>query len=208
MGSCLRRNHRKFFTTRNAPRSSADGFRRTTLTLIRPTGLLCKTFIAQRQHHFRKVPVPDIELDALFGYIYLPHHDEGESVTHRGLIGAVLYAKDLDCLVEFYSSVAGIEPRSVEKRFAVLGAGPSQFVIVRIPEHIADTIEIATPPEPREDTPLKLVFGVEDIAHARNRAAELGGAINAAEREWEFEGAKVCDGYDPEGNVFRLRQTD
>jgi len=77
---------------------------------------------------------------------------------------------------------------------------------VRIPKRIADTIEIATPPEPREDTALKLVFSVEDIAHARERAAELGGAVNAMEREWEFEGARVCDGHDPEGNIFQLRQ--
>jgi predicted enzyme related to lactoylglutathione lyase len=128
-------------------------------------------------------------------------------MTHRGLIGAVLYAKDLDRLVEFYSSVTGIAPRSVDKGFAVLGASPSQFVILRIPKRIADAIDMPAPPEPREDTPIKLVFGVEDIAHARDRAAELGGAMNAAEREWEFEGAKVCDGYDPEGNVFQLRQT-
>jgi predicted enzyme related to lactoylglutathione lyase len=127
-------------------------------------------------------------------------------MTHRGLMGAVLYAKDLDRLVEFYSSVAGIEPQSIEKGFAILGSRPSQFVILRAPKHIADTIVIATPPEPRKDAPLKLVFGVDDIAHARDRAAELGGAMNAAEREWEFEGAKVCDGYDPEGNVFQLRQ--
>jgi predicted enzyme related to lactoylglutathione lyase len=137
-----------------------------------------------------------------------PQHElEGESMTHRGLIGAVLYAKDLDRLVEFYSSVAGIEPEAIENGFATFGSGPSRFVIVRIPKRIADTIDIATPPEPREDTPLKLVFGVEDIAHARHRAAELGGGINAAEREWEFEGAKVCDGHDPEGNVFQLRRT-
>jgi predicted enzyme related to lactoylglutathione lyase len=127
-------------------------------------------------------------------------------MTHRGLIGAVLYAKDLDRLVEFYSLVAGIEPQTIEKGVAILGSRPSQFVILRIPKRIADTIDIATPPEPREDTPLKLVFGVEDIAHARQRAAELGGAMNAVEREWEFEGAKVCDGHDPEGNVFQLRQ--
>jgi predicted enzyme related to lactoylglutathione lyase len=127
-------------------------------------------------------------------------------MTHRGLIGAVLYAKDLDRLVEFYSSVAGIEPQAIEKGFAVIGSRPSQFVILRIPKRIAYTIDIATPPEPREDTPLKLVFGVEDIAHARERAAELGGAMNSVEREWEFEGAKVCDGHDPEGNVFQLRQ--
>jgi len=127
-------------------------------------------------------------------------------MTQLGLIGAVLYARDLDRLVEFYASVAGIEPQTVEKGFATLGAGPTQFVIVRIPKRIADTIEIATPPEPREDTPLKLVFSVEDIARARERAAELGGAVNAMEREWEFEGARVRDGHDPEGNIFQLRQ--
>lgn len=68
---------------------------------------------------------------------------------------------------------------------------------MRMPKRIAETIEIGTPPEPREDTPIKLVFGVEDIAHAQSRAAELGGAMN--ERGWEFEGIKVRDGHDPEG---------
>jgi predicted enzyme related to lactoylglutathione lyase len=128
-------------------------------------------------------------------------------MTHRGLIGTVLYAKDLDRLAAFYSSVVGIELQQTEAGFAVLGCKPSQFVIVRIPRRIADTISIATPPEAREDTPLKPVFGVEDIASARARAAELGGAIYSVEREWEFEGLKVCDGHDPEGNVFQLRQT-
>jgi hypothetical protein len=30
--------------------------------------------------------------------------------------------------------------------------------------------------------------------------------MNAVDREWELEGAKVCDGCDPEGNVFQIRQ--
>ncbi len=127
-------------------------------------------------------------------------------MTHLGLAGAVLYAKDLDRLVRFCASVAGIEPLTIEKGFATLGSGSRQFVIVRIPKHIAETIDIATPPRPREHTPLKLVFSVADIADARARAAELGGALNAMEREWEFDGAKVCDGHDPEGNIFQLRQ--
>jgi predicted enzyme related to lactoylglutathione lyase len=105
-------------------------------------------------------------------------------MTLRGLIGAVLYAKDLDRLVEFYSSVAGIEPQGIEKGFAILESRASHFVILRIPKRIADTIEIATPPEPRENTPLKLVFGVEDIAHARERAAALG-------RRHECRGTRV-----------------
>jgi predicted enzyme related to lactoylglutathione lyase len=125
----------------------------------------------------------------------------------RGLMGAVLYAKDLDRLVTFYSSVTGLAPQSIDKGFAVLGVAPAQLVIVRMPKGIADAIEIATPPEPREDTPIKLVFAVADIAYARDRAAELDGAVNTSAREWEFEGAKICDGFDPEGNVFQLRQT-
>jgi hypothetical protein len=66
-------------------------------------------------------------------------------MTQRGLIGAVLYAMDLDRLVEFYASVAGIEPQAMEKGFAILGSRPSQFVILRIPRRIADAINIATP---------------------------------------------------------------
>jgi len=30
--------------------------------------------------------------------------------------------------------------------------------------------------------------------------------MNAVEREWELRGANVCDGHDPEGNIFQLRQ--
>ena len=118
----------------------------------------------------------------------------------------MLYAKDLHQLVQFYTAVAGLDLQKIEVGFAVLGREPSQLVIVRIPKRIATGIQIATPPECREDTPIKLVFAAEDIASARSRAAELGGTMNAVEREWEFEGAKVCDGCDPEGNVFQIRQ--
>jgi len=128
-------------------------------------------------------------------------------MTQRGLIGAVLYAKDLQRLLEFYSAVVCLDVQSVQEGFAVLGRAPSRLVIVRIPKSIADTIDIATPPDRREDTPVKLVFSVDDIAGARTRAAERGGAMNPAEREWKFDGAKICDGHDPEGNVFQVRQT-
>jgi predicted enzyme related to lactoylglutathione lyase len=127
-------------------------------------------------------------------------------MTHRGLIGVVLYAKNLDLLVDFYSSITGVQPRAIESGYAILGAEPAQLVIVRIPRRIADTIDITTPPEVRDDTPLKLAFAVENIARARDRVSELGGAVNPAAREWEFEGAKICDGHDPEGNIFQLRQ--
>jgi hypothetical protein len=49
------------------------------------------------------------------------------AMTHRGLIGAVLYAKDLGRLVKFYSSVAGIEPQTIEKGYAVCSAGAPEL---------------------------------------------------------------------------------
>jgi predicted enzyme related to lactoylglutathione lyase len=126
-------------------------------------------------------------------------------MTKRGLIGAVLYAKDLSRAVEFYSAVADLDVRTIQVGFAVLGTAPSELVIVRIPDHIAGSIDIEAPPVRREDTPIKLVFAVDDLAAARTRAADLGGGVDSAEREWEFEGWAVCDGHDPEGNVFALR---
>jgi hypothetical protein len=30
--------------------------------------------------------------------------------------------------------------------------------------------------------------------------------LNPPDAEWLFEGSRVCDGHDPEGNVFQLRQ--
>ena len=126
-------------------------------------------------------------------------------MIHTGLIGAVLYAKDLPRLVDFYSAVASLQVATIAENFAVLVQQHSQLEIVQIPKRIAHSIAIDTPPVRREDVPIKLVFAVVDVIAARNSAAERGGAIKPANREWAFEGSKVCDGYDPEGNVFQLR---
>jgi len=126
-------------------------------------------------------------------------------MIHPGLIGAVLYAKDLPRLVEFYSPVASLQVQTIDENFAVLGQQPSELVIVRIPKHIAQSITIASPPVRREDVPIKLVFAVVDIILARNSAAERGGAVNPSTANGDFDGIKVCDGYDPEGNIFQLR---
>jgi len=95
---------------------------------------------------------------------------------------------------EFYSSVAGIEPQAFEEGFAVLGPNRHNSSLCACQSASQRQLTSIAPPEPREDTPIQLVFGVKDIAHARDRAAELGGAMKALEREWEFEGVKVCDG--------------
>jgi len=121
------------------------------------------------------------------------------------LTGAVLYAKDPERLAAFYSAVAGLRITNRRESFFVLGSSSAQLVIVQIPKPIADAIALETPPIRRENASIKLVFSIENIELGRAKAAELGGELNASNREWEFEGAKVCDGHDPEGNVFQLR---
>jgi len=119
--------------------------------------------------------------------------------------GAVLYAKNVDRLVQFYALVAGLGIGRTAKDHAVLECQSFQLVVVQIPKHIADPIDITEPPMRREQTPIKLVFPIESIANARDVVPALGGSLNAMEHEWEFEGHRVCDGHDPEGNVFQLR---
>src|SRR5262245_8264029 len=69
-----------------------------------------------------------------------------QAVMHSSLIGAVLYAKDLPRLAEFYRAVVGLQVQTMQEGIAVLGHPPSQLAIVRIPKRIAETITIETPP--------------------------------------------------------------
>ncbi|WP_225616859.1 hypothetical protein [Variovorax sp. 38R] len=71
---------------------------------------------------------------------------------------------------------------------------------------IAARVQIAQPPVPREDTALKFIFPVASLAEARRLAAESGCALKPVAAEWEFNGYRHCDGHDPEGNVFQLRE--
>jgi len=121
--------------------------------------------------------------------------------------GATVYAKDLDRVSRFYQEVCELQLAESGDDFVALERGPIQLVVVRIPEKFAQTIEIALPPQRREDTALKLMFVVRSIADARHAAVRLGGVIDGAGKEWEFRGMRVCDGHDPEGNVLQLRES-
>jgi predicted enzyme related to lactoylglutathione lyase len=123
---------------------------------------------------------------------------------HRA--GAVIYAKNPKRVAAFYEQVASLRVGRTEADYIMLESGPFQWVVLPIPERIAKTITIQSPPVRRESGAIKLVFWVESLAQAREAAAKGGGALNSAEREWSFDGATVCDGHDPEGNVYQLRQ--
>jgi len=119
--------------------------------------------------------------------------------------GAVVYAKDLARVSAFYAGVLGCRVAHSEVDHVVLESPAFQLVIVAIPAHIAGSIDVAEPPIRRSDTPIKLVFPVASIDTARLAAASRGGELDPPEREWRFQGFRVCDGHDPEGNVVQFR---
>lgn len=119
---------------------------------------------------------------------------------------AVLYAKDLPKVGNFYANVAGLQVTHEESDHVVLESDTFQLVVVAIPGKHAASIHITEPPQRRENTAVKLVFPVASIAATRRLAQLHGGQLNTPSREWMFQDSRVCDGHDPEGNVVQFRE--
>jgi predicted enzyme related to lactoylglutathione lyase len=117
---------------------------------------------------------------------------------------AVLFTISLRSLAHFYERVAGMRVFRTEDDHVGLETGSFRLTIHQIPERHAKGIAIATPPVVRESSALKLALPVKDIAQARETAAQLGGTVYSPDKEWSYDGSIICDGYDPDGNVFQL----
>jgi len=127
-------------------------------------------------------------------------------MSQQAIVGTILYAKSVARISPFYAECCGLELMHSEDDHVVLASPAFQLVIVAIPQSIAASISIATPPARRESTPIKLFFLVQSIDAIRKVATRLGGALNPPESEWNFRGGKICDGHDPEGNVVQFRE--
>jgi predicted enzyme related to lactoylglutathione lyase len=117
------------------------------------------------------------------------------------LVRVILFAKDLDKLVGFYRTGLGLDVVRAEPGFVVLGGDGLELALSQIPEGIAKDIQIANPPKPRENTAIKLVFAVPDVDHTR---AQLNAAGARMQEPRSFGARQMCDGVDPEGNVFQI----
>ncbi len=111
----------------------------------------------------------------------------------------MLYVKDLPRMVEFYEGSLGLKPIGETRldTWVEFDAGGSRFALHAIPPRIASQIEISAPPQPRETSPLKLIFEVADSAVEASRLAALG--VTILQRPWG-----TWDGIDPEGNIFQI----
>lgn len=120
---------------------------------------------------------------------------------------AVVFAKDVEKLARFYAAVAEMTEVHNDKDHVVLDEEGFQLVVHGIPKMIAAAIEISEPPTVRDNTPIKVCLPVSSIEHARSKSAELGGRVGTKGEEWQARGFRACDGWDPEGNVFQVRES-
>jgi catechol 2,3-dioxygenase-like lactoylglutathione lyase family enzyme len=112
---------------------------------------------------------------------------------------AIVFAKDLAALTRFYRDGLGLAVIAADATdtWVPLDAGGAILGLHAIPAAIAAEIAIAAPPVARADTPIKLVFEVDDLEAARAHLIGHGAVMQAP--RWGG-----CDGCDPEGNVFRI----
>jgi predicted enzyme related to lactoylglutathione lyase len=120
--------------------------------------------------------------------------------------GAVLFAKNLPRVAKFYEELLSMKIVVNEVEIIVLESAAFQLVVHAIPQEIAQSIEITSPPVRRIDMPTKLFFPVVSIAEIRAKAIALGGELNPQSKEWESRVFRACDGHDPEGNVIQFRE--
>lgn len=147
-------------------------------------------------------------------------------------LGMVVFAADLNLLKNFYARIFDLQLEHADDEHARLTAGSLELVILQIADHYLQKNEpdLAEPEhqqapaqpnkpgtnkpktnkpgtnKPRTMTPLKPVFfGSRPLHEYRQIIKEQQGAFNDADTEWSFEGNTVCDGWDPEGNVFQIR---
>jgi len=118
---------------------------------------------------------------------------------------AVLFVANVPNMTRFYRTVASMALLHEDKGHAILELQGFQLVIHALrgePDLPAAGGQVPA----RQDAHVKVCLPVASIAAARSSAGSLGGAVYPPAKEWEARGFRACDGTDPEGNVFQVRQ--
>jgi len=120
--------------------------------------------------------------------------------------GLFIYAMEPGRVAEFYETVAGMSRLHETDEIIVMESEDIQLLVHKIPSDIAQHIEITEPPIRRSETALKFFFTVPSLVAAKSLAAKHGGQIFA--EQWQSADFAVCNGMDPEGNVFQIRESN
>jgi predicted enzyme related to lactoylglutathione lyase len=122
--------------------------------------------------------------------------------------GLVVFAKDKQRVSSFYQQTLGLEVLESDSSHDLLRGQGYDVVVHSIPEPYAAGITIASPPEPREETPFKPTFVVSSLAVLRRAVEATGGYLKPEAGAWRFRGHIVLDGWDPEGNIVQFKQVE
>jgi catechol-2,3-dioxygenase len=115
----------------------------------------------------------------------------------------ILYVQDVERLARFYQEMFGLPViEEIREEWVVLRAGACELALHRVgkPYRVADTRSW------KVETNAKLVLSVtRDLAEMRAELARKGVPMGAIKAYPGLTGP-LCDGTDPEGNVFQLAQ--
>jgi hypothetical protein len=108
-------------------------------------------------------------------------------------------------MATFYEAVLGAEPLPEAPGDIRLLSDREEILIHSIPDSIARTIDICSPPEPRDGSPIKPVFDIDSLGSVLEVVRATGGVVT--DREFTLDGLTRHDVLDPDGNVIQLRCT-
>ena len=120
-------------------------------------------------------------------------------------VSAVLFAKRLSTLSEFYQSVFDGRVLHTDADHVVMEISGFNLIVHQIPQHLAVAVAVVSPPERREQGAIRLDYPVMDLNESSRQAASLGGVIDGHPPSWAGSETDFFLGHDPEGNVFGVK---
>jgi predicted enzyme related to lactoylglutathione lyase len=120
-----------------------------------------------------------------------------------GISALVIFSADVPRLAAFYQAVLHARPDHEPSGDIRLFTEHEEVLIHSIPAKIARTIQLHTPPEPRESAAIKPVFEVGALDDTLDAVRTGGGVVTG--RTFTIDGLTRQDVLDPDGNVIQLR---
>ena len=110
----------------------------------------------------------------------------------------IVFAKDMSKMRAFYRDVLGLQPTDEAKpdEWLRFDAGGAALALHAIPPHIDVAVG-----KPRTETAIKFTFHAGDVTAERERLVARGARMGEVR---QFGALALCDGTDPEGNVFQI----
>ena len=119
--------------------------------------------------------------------------------------GIFIYAKDMGRLAGFYQSVLGLAAAHRTEQMIVLRSPDLQLIVHAMPPQAAAQAVITDPPQLRDRAAIKFFCTVPSLAIAQASARAMGGDVLA--EQWHGPGFVVRNAWDPERNLFQIRQS-